>query len=672
MSIIKKISIMLVLIVTLTMACTSVYTYLNASKVILNQIKQEMKALNLSVSDKIWTVLDYEKKIVNNLAQNKEVTDFMVLLGKETDVEATKTMIENQNTVLMKYLNSVGNSDSFFLADTKGRIVSSSDSKLIGKDISKTEYAKTTLGGSYSISESEDFKTLIFTWPIKNEDKVVGFIGNNIKISFFAAFLSNVKIESSLYSYAYLLNENGVILYDPTPEKLGKMVTENKIIDLAKRLSKGEKIETDVMEYNLGDSQKLATYSIVPGLNWMLFITADKNEVTEPARTIAYTIAISAIILTIIALIIGVFISRGIVNPIKRVTQIINKTANFDLTHDDDYKNLEKKKDEIGIIAKAVFLMRNSMREIVTLIVESSDSIVTNARLVEQLTENLRVQADETAQTSEEIAAGIEETAATAEEINATASIIESSVINIAEKSIEGSRITDNVIQRANSLKEDAVEASQNAENIYTEMKHQLQAAIEQSGKVTQIEMLAQVILQITSQTNLLALNAAIEAARAGESGRGFAVVAEEIKKLAEQSSATAISIKEIIKPVINSVSNLSSSSSELLDFIDKKVNADYQKLIITGEQYYEDAKIFSIMMLEFSDTARDLNSSIEGVASAIAQVSLSSNDGAVGIENIMNKTAAIEDKINEVSISTENNLINSEKLKAIISRFKL
>ena len=92
-------------------------------------------------------------------------------------------------------------------------------------------------------------------------------------------------------------------------------------------------------------------------------------------------------------------------------------------------------------------------------------------------------------------------------------------------------------------------------------------------------------IYSIADQINLLALNAAVEAARAGEAGRGFAVVAGEVKNLA--SSATnftqsiakeieavqAISgeISENMKQMINSISDLSTSTASVATAIEQQ-----------------------------------------------------------------------------------------------------
>ena len=82
----------------------------------------------------------------------------------------------------------------------------------------------------------------------------------------------------------------------------------------------------------------------------------------------------------------------------------------------------------------------------------------------------------------------------------------------------------------------------------------------------TEIHHIVEAIDAIASETHMLALNAAIEASRAGEGGKGFHLVAEEVRKLAERSTAAAKDASSFLDTLQESTDEVVRSMGQLKD----------------------------------------------------------------------------------------------------------
>ena len=215
----------------------------------------------------------------------------------------------------------------------------------------------------------------------------------------------------------------------------------------------------------------------------------------------------------------------------------------------------------------------------------------------------------------------------------------------------------------ADVIKRTASQKKANTGARMEELSAVLTQSVRESENVGKINELTNVILDIASQTNLLALNASIEAARAGAAGKGFAVVAEEISSLAENSRHTAGNIQKISQEVTQAVTTLSGNATEVLNFINTTVIADYDSFVETGKQYEDTAVLINKMLDKFTAKAENLKSIMDEMSSSISSIAHSVQESSQAINMSANNSSQIVSDIQGIGDALDQNTRVTEQL---------
>ena len=675
MSIRKKLSLLLIVVVILSVGFMGVFAYLNAANSVTDITKVSMVDLTKSGISLISTLIANETKNAEYIAGLKETEVFMSA-GSNSHAAGRQ-----KDELVERLISIVGKTDIYehlFIFDNSGVIVADSDEKLIGTDISDRDYVvKSLQTGESAVSETLVSKSsgafiIVFTSPVVLDGKLEGFVGAAVYARAFIPYLTSMQVLETKSSYAYLVDEKGVMLYHPTADKVGLPVENELINGVVKRVMNGEEVSTTSEEYLYKNVMKLSAYGVVPETRWTLVLTGDKDEVLAPVNAMGLFVLGYGLIAVIGALIASLVSTNLMINPIRKLTELVDKTAKLDLKYDEKYAHLVNKKDETGLISRSVFNTRKVLRETIGELKSVSALLAENADSLKRLSSQVQDNANDNSATAQELSAGMEETSASSEEITATVNEVDDEIRRIAQRAQEGALVSGQITDRAGGLKSQSQSSAGSARNLFEKVKADMEKAIQESGTIKQIGSLTDTILDITEQTNLLALNAAIEAARAGNAGRGFAVVAEEIRKLADESSGTAAGIQELVGGVVRAVENMRNQSELMLKFLEESVLRDYKKMVGLGEQYNKDAESINELMSQFETASHNLDQAMSNIAKAIGEVTVTIQEGARGVEDIAQKTTAIVDKTVDLTKMAEDNNRGAESLKLLVSRFKI
>lgn len=291
----------------------------------------------------------------------------------------------------------------------------------------------------------------------------------------------------------------------------------------------------------------------------------------------------------------------------------------------------------LGSMSSGNFMVQSGCRElyqgtfndILVAMRDLRDQMIDTLQNVDDASVQVSAGSDNLAQSAQALAEGATDQAGAVEELTST-------IADITATAEQNSKDLDESHQQAKEYARQADEGRQQMEELTVAMKH-----ITDTSK--QIENITAQIEDIASQTNLLSLNASIEAARAGEAGKGFAVVADEIRKLAEQSAASAVSTRELIEGALKEIDEGNVASENVGESL---------KIVIDGIE-------------SIAETSKQLSEASQKQAEAMEQAEKGVNQIS---EVVQSNSAAAE----ETSATSQELSAQADTLKGLISKFIL
>ena len=387
-------------------------------------------------------------------------------------------------------------------------------------------------------------------------------------------------------------------------------------------------------------------------LNEVAAIATANNdaEAIKVAATSGLTrMTIYIVICLVVISIIGTYITRDIIHSINMAAAYGMKLAEGDMTEKVP-QQLTARNDSIGDLGRSFQTIQANMKELLGSIKNETLALEDIVRNVEYSMEYMNLDIEGVSKSTQTLATGMETTAQASQEVTVTAAEIGTVAKNIAVHAQEGAERVIQIHERANEAMDKTSKNRENTKRVHNEIRGTLNQALKDAEVVSQIEVLAEAIREITEQTNLLSLNASIEAARAGEAGRGFAVVADEIRALAEQSASTVDHIQKVTEDVTGAVNNLSEDAERLLEFVRTDVSESFDYFEKVAGYYRQDAEYVDGLVTDFSATSEELLASLDNVSQSINSVSLASNEGATGTTDIADKIQAVSSHAIEVA----------------------